>query len=58
MDRKPKARRVARKESVRDDPEQSERFIAVARVLVDEKKERLFEGSFNKIVNSKQSDNS
>lgn len=41
MDRKPKARRVASEEPVRDDPEQSERFIKAAQDLnvdLDERK--------------------
>lgn len=53
MDRKPKARPVARKETVRDDPEQSMRFIEAARVNALEASEDKLETAFKRLVRLK-----
>lgn len=42
MDRKPKARRVASKEPVKDDPEQSKRFVEAAQGVGVEEGEEGF----------------
>jgi hypothetical protein len=49
MDGKPKARRVASKEPVRDDPEQSERFVTMAKRLEADESGEKFQSASQKI---------
>jgi hypothetical protein len=56
MDRKPKARRVARKEPVKDDPIQSDRFIDTARLLGAAETMSVFEKIVDVVSKSKPKD--